>query len=69
MCFWKCFAWLAFCWALVMRRGKGVLIRKKDGNVIVDVSSKPKRERSWRRVSSRRVDIPAPDSEKSPSDE
>lgn len=28
MCFWQVFAWIALGWALIVRRGKGILIRK-----------------------------------------
>ena len=32
MWFWKAFAWIALGWALVMRRGAGILLKKSPAN-------------------------------------
>lgn len=58
MRFWKIFAWIALAWALVMRRGAGILIRKaapKEGEG--GPETEPPEQNSgpgWRRVSTTR---------------
>lgn len=49
MRFWKAFAWIAFLFSLVARRGKGVLIRK--ASQAESEAPDQQRGRGWRRVS------------------
>lgn len=53
MRFWKIFAWIALGWALVARRGAGILVRKTSSNRPKDETEKPEQQSGpgWRRAS------------------
>lgn len=60
MWFWKAFAWIALGWTGVMRRGKGIVIRKT-GSPEGDAEADAPQQLSgpgWRRVSTKRYGVP-----------
>lgn len=55
---WKWFAWFAFGWTLLLRRGRGVIIRKKNAAETADsAETQAQSGPGWRRVSSQRADL------------
>ena len=54
MRFWKIFAWISLAWAVVARRGAGVIVRKKGDAEPESAQSGP----GWKRVSTKTYGIP-----------
>ena len=69
MCFWKIFAWIAFVWTLLFRRGKGVSVKKRSAQSSEGEPQGASSGKGWRLVSTRRFPEPEVPEESPPSAE